>query len=410
LRFDVSQALLPSFDALGGLMITRLEAALVGASLFVGLVLCEAAVRLVDGVPLWSAQNFARYQASFLEFIAGAEFDPIVGWRQKANLRPEQMPISGVVTGELGLRMNSREIRPLPKRAILAVGDSFTAGSEVAEHETYPAQLERLLGRPVINGGVGGFGTDQMVLWAYRLVPILDPSLLVVGILDDDINRAGYKVYGGARKPWFSVSDGKLIHHDNPLPPPTQAIDREPHWLGHSYLALWTASRFGRADLIRFRTPHYVLAENEPVAATCGILAGLKVFATERNLPVLIVMIYGGHDRTATMDKSKEKVRPVRVIECATAIGLDVLDTWDAMVATAARDMAAYRALYVPHGNIYGHMSVAGNRLIAELIADWVRARIVEGKCTSFAGVESRIAGAVGLTNTECSAAVRPHG
>ena len=216
---------------------------------------------------------------------------PVVGWRQKA-FRSNAV----LVTGELGVRMNSREIRPLPRTAILAVGDSFTAGSEVAEHETYPAQLEGLLGRPVVNGGVGGFGTDQMILWAYRLVPILNPSLLVVGVLDDDINRAGYKVLGGARKPWFSVSDGKLIHHNDPVPPPTQATDREPHWLGHSYLALWTASRFGRADLIRFRTSQNALAENEPVAATCAMLAGLKDFAAQRNLPVLIVMIYGGLD------------------------------------------------------------------------------------------------------------------
>jgi hypothetical protein len=170
------------------------------------------------------------------------------------------------------------------------------------------------------------------------------------------------------------VSDGKLIHHNNPVPPPTQAIDREPHWIGHSYLALWTASRFGRADLIRFRTSQNELAENEPVAATCAILAGLKDFAKARNLPVLIVMIYGGLDRIATLDQDKVHVRPVGVIQCATGIGFHVLDTWDAMVATALRDMAAYRALYVPHGNIYGHMSAAGNRLVAELIANRVRA------------------------------------
>ena len=121
------------------------------------------------------------------------------------------------------MRMNSHEIRSLPQGAILAVGDSFTAGSDVAEHETYPAQLEGLLGGPVINAGVGGYGTDQMILSAYNLVPILDRRLLVVGILDDDINRAGYKVLGGARKPWFSVSDGKLIPHNDPVPPPTQA-------------------------------------------------------------------------------------------------------------------------------------------------------------------------------------------
>ena len=106
-------------------MIARAEAALLAASLFVGLVLCEVAVRLFDGVPLRSAQNFARHAPSFLEFEANAEFDAVVGWRQKA-FRSNAV----LVTGELGVRMNSREIRPLPRTAILAVGDSFTAGSE----------------------------------------------------------------------------------------------------------------------------------------------------------------------------------------------------------------------------------------------------------------------------------------
>ena len=111
-------------------MIARAEAALLAASLFVGLVLCEVAVRLFDGVPLRSAQNFARHAPSFLEFEANAEFDAVVGWRQKA-FRSNAV----LVTGELGVRMNSREIRPLPRTAILAVGDSFTARSEVAEHK-----------------------------------------------------------------------------------------------------------------------------------------------------------------------------------------------------------------------------------------------------------------------------------
>jgi hypothetical protein len=46
------------------------------------------------------------------------------------------------------------------------VGDSFTAGADVAEHESYVAQLEAMLNYPVINGGVGGYGTDQMILAA----------------------------------------------------------------------------------------------------------------------------------------------------------------------------------------------------------------------------------------------------
>lgn len=67
---------------------------------------------------------------------------------------------------------------------MIAVGDSFTAGSEVADAETWPAQLERLIDGPVINAGVGGYGTDQMILRSESLLPVLQPSAVVVGILD----------------------------------------------------------------------------------------------------------------------------------------------------------------------------------------------------------------------------------
>ena len=43
----------------------------------------------------------------------------------------------------------------------MAVGDSFTFGDEVNDGQTWPAQLQQLTGRRVINGGVSGYGFDQ---------------------------------------------------------------------------------------------------------------------------------------------------------------------------------------------------------------------------------------------------------
>ena len=73
--------------------------------------------------------------------------------------------------------------------SILAVGDSYTYGDEVLDEETWPAQLQRLTGRPVLNGGVTGYGFDQIVLRAEQLAAIHRPSIIIVSFIAHDILR-----------------------------------------------------------------------------------------------------------------------------------------------------------------------------------------------------------------------------
>ena len=229
--------------------------ATVTASLAIGLLLCETIARLTDGIPVWPLQNIAAYRASYFTTITAAEYEPLLGWRQRAG----QSGQGTITTGEFGMRMNSAEIKPLPANAILIVGNSFTAGSDVAEHETYPAQIEQILGHPVINGGVGGYGSDQMILAGEYYLDVVRPAAVIVGILDDDINRAQYSVYGGAPKPWFDLGpDGEFRHHNRPVPAVPQDWDVSPHWLGYSYLAVRTAERLGFAQMFQARPTSHV--------------------------------------------------------------------------------------------------------------------------------------------------------
>jgi hypothetical protein len=70
------------------------------------------------------------------------------------------------------------------------VGDSFTFGDQVSNHETWPACLERKTGTGVANAGVFGYGGAQSVLRARLETGRRTYGLVILSVLVEETSSA----------------------------------------------------------------------------------------------------------------------------------------------------------------------------------------------------------------------------
>ena len=130
--------------------------------------------------------------------------DAIVGYVPTGGTRGNG--VTGAVTGNGG---NA----PI----VLAVGDSYTYGEEVSDDESWPAFLQTKLARPVVNGGVSGYGFDQIVLRAEVLALQTRPGTIVAAFIADDIRRTELSRLWGAEKPYFDLDGDRLLLRNVPV-------------------------------------------------------------------------------------------------------------------------------------------------------------------------------------------------
>lgn len=131
--------------------------------------------------------------------------DLILGWDNRRNFQNDE-----ITTDHLGAR---RSFPTNEGANIVLIGDSYTFGLEVRDHQTLASQLNtQFPQRNFINFGVSGFGHDQMFLKLKQLLkqsttPI--EKVILIYVRTDSYRNE--MIARPIAKPYFSLLDDKMI-------------------------------------------------------------------------------------------------------------------------------------------------------------------------------------------------------
>ena len=331
------------------------NAGLVAGSVLVGLVLIEFGARAIAWGYLFAYPNFVlTARTTLAEGDRGRyRHDPQLGHVPRAGYSG-----AGTTIEEDGLR---RTGATLPGPPILAVGDSFTYGDEVDDGQTWPAQLQALTGRRVLNGGVSGYGFDQSVLRAEQLAPKVKPAAIVVSFIADDIRRTEMRRLWSADKPYFVLEDGALVPRGVPVPEradPASTLTPAQWVLGYSY-AFDLLLR--PLDLLHdwYGDHKRALPAGLGPTIACRLADRLADLQKTSGAPVIVLAEYDPVVWDDPAFAAEQRKLTGGLLACADKAGLQTIDSFDALAATASP-----RQLYVTW-----HMNEAGNRVVAALVA-----------------------------------------
>ena len=316
-------------------------------------------MRAWSGIYLYKWPNFVLGARTVLAEREERRFadDPLLGYVPRPNYAAK-----GVSFDAEGFRRAGNLSAVTEDRPILAVGDAYTYGDEVTDTETWPAHLQTLTGRRVLNGGVSGYGFDQTVLRAEAGTE-RHPFAIVVSFIADDIRRTEMRRLWGAEKPYFDLQGAGLVLRNVPVPPrpdPDSTLTFWQHTLGYSYLFDFILRRL---DLLHDWFGDHIrvhpAGEGEQIA--CRLTSRLQTLQRVTDAQVLVLAQY---DPVVWQDPdfAAEQRRMTRaLLACARRRGLDVLDSYDTLAAWSGKGG--------PRG-LYGlwHMNDRGNALIAELV------------------------------------------
>ncbi len=188
-------------------------------SLSIALLIGELFLRIA--APLPSANHHQLF----------CEFDPVLGWKKMANYSGTHHTEEYEVTERFnsqGLRgPEYPSVRDSQTTRVLVLGDSYVEAYMVDFPETFTQVCEATLQEraeastyQVINGGTGGYATDQEFLFYQREGIKYHPEVTVLMVCINDVWFNNQPKYWRGQKPLFAWQSDSLVLTNVPLAAP----------------------------------------------------------------------------------------------------------------------------------------------------------------------------------------------
>ncbi len=317
-------------------------------------------------------------------------WDRELGWTN----RPSRKRGEGNYTSNSWAARGRREYpkrKPAGTTRILCFGDSFTYCEEVDDHETWQHQLEQKRGDwEVINFGIGAYGTDQALLRCRRKAPGLDPDVVGIGIMLENINR-NVNRYRPIYYPSTRVVAGRprFVLGGNglqllPLPYATERallsavqdgrvvedLRQDEYWIGPRlgllrHFALGRLAGAYSAYAARRHRDRWLASGEEPFLVTVALLAAFHREARALGAKLAPILIFPSEK---DMAPARLKERYWRTLtDDLRARNLPFLDLTEALSAESVGPKKLFRA---------GHLNARANGLVAAALGDWLESRL----------------------------------
>ncbi len=346
---------------------TRIKIAAVTLGLLIALIFSEIILHV-----------YGQYVASVEKMDDGLiQQDARMGWRLTPNWQGQHRHFDYVVnyqTNLFGFRKQGADDDYLrANRRIVVVGDSFTFGLGVNNSETFPARLDEDPAIRYINAGVPGYSPEQIAMRAIELDQRYSPELvLFVVYLGNDLVDIGYEfpIQAEYGKPFAQFDQsGKWQITNSPVLRATKPTDLASENLATRMLKPSPGTMFGNLKLVQVLQHTGLFSQGEldqkKLEHSLQLFNGLLGMLGEKVAANMALVVLPGGIAASKPDSLEARYQATiaRGIEnLASENELAFLDLTGSLGASTQR-------LYHPYD---GHLTVAGNQMVADEIAAFV--------------------------------------